>query len=52
MKNEKVNVCKYCGNETKYKDVCGRCREKLKLVQILVKMGEPYRKVRVANGNN
>ena len=52
MKKKKKNICKYCGYETYNKDVCNRCKEKLKLVRILVKMGEPYRKVRVANGNN
>lgn len=39
-----VNKCKYCGKAVNNNTICYRCMQKLKLVRILVKMCDPYRK--------
>ncbi len=36
--------CQYCGNESKEKNICSKCYDKLKLVRQLKKIGELIRK--------
>ncbi|MBQ4152813.1 MAG: hypothetical protein IJD11_00530 [Oscillospiraceae bacterium] len=36
--------CRYCGIESKEKNICSKCYDKLKLVRQLKKIGEQIRK--------